>query len=279
MSLKDTNAMRSMEEILFGTDRVARMNMIESNLYYSIKSLSFLLAVFGTAFAIFTGIFTELVKAFRSDNLLAYGFHNTLLQQALESDVFVFALTIICVLPYTTSYIDDLKSGYIKLYIVRAKRSDYLLGKIVACMVSGGLALVLGIVLSYIVMLLVFIPMEAADDAASWAGTWSETILPLLDMILRIFMQGAMWSMVGMAAAAFTSSKYMAYAGPFIFYYVLIILCERYFKDCYVIYPKEWLVLDKFPFGSIGVLIFIIEVTILICSVFYLHEKRRLGSL
>lgn len=267
--MKDTNIY--LEEALLGKKKVAWLNILESNIYYSIKSLPFLLASLGTVFVIIAGAFSDILKAFKSQELLENGLHIKLLQKSLESDVFVFAITILCVLPYTTAYMDDLKSGFVKLYMIRANRRNYLLSKMLACMLSGGLALVVGILLSLAIFALVFTPMELAG-AEEW-------LMPLLEKMLRIFVLGAMWSMAGMAAAAFTSSKYMAYAAPFIFYYILIIFCERYFKDCYVLYPKEWLILDRFPYGSAGVLIFLIEITILICSVFYLHEERRLGGL
>ena len=33
----------------------------------------------------------------------------------------------------------------------------------------------------------------------------------------------------------------MAYASPFVFYYVLIILHDRYLKDIYILNPREWI--------------------------------------
>ena len=58
---------------------------------------------------------------------------------------------------------------------------------------------------------------------------------------MLLFFAGAFWSLVGMTAAALTNSKHMAYATPFIFFYVLVILSERHFKGIPFLNPKVWM--------------------------------------
>ena len=69
----------------------------------------------------------------------------------------------------------------------------------------------------------------------------------------------------------------MAYASPFILYYVLIILNERYFEDLYVLYPKEWLFpSDAWVMGSFGVMLLLIELIAIVSFLFVITAKRRL---
>ena len=91
---------------------------------------------------------------------------------------------------------------------------------------------------------------------------------------------GALWSILGMTFAAMTNSRFMAYASPFVLYYVLIILHERYFPDLFVLYPKEWLnPQSKWMFGDWGVVLLVMELLILASILFYLVGRKRLESI
>jgi hypothetical protein len=94
-----------------------------------------------------------------------------------------------------------------------------------------------------------------------------------------LFLSGAFWSLVGFTMSALTMNRYMAYASPFILYYVLIILHERYFDKLYVLYPKEWLFpSDAWVMGSFGVILLLAELTAAISLAFAVTARRRLAS-
>ena len=70
----------------------------------------------------------------------------------------------------------------------------------------------------------------------------------------------------------------MAYAAPFIIYYLLIILHERYFTELYVLYPKEWLEPTQ-AWGGWGAAILVVLLTALGGVVFAAQARRRLERL
>ena len=83
------------------------------------------------------------------------------------------------------------------------------------------------------------------------------------------FASGAFWSLTGMTFAALTDSKYMAYASPFVLFYLLIILYERYFDKLFVLYPREWLSPSpRWVFGKIGVAVLLTEFSVLMALAF-----------
>jgi hypothetical protein len=171
--------------------------------------------------------------------------------------------------------VDDVKSGYIKPYLHRAGLKRYIRGKLTACGVSGGLVLLMGILLAYGLSALVFTPAELAL-------TKEEVAQPYLAKVFLVsftlFLSGALWSLIGFTFAALTMSKYMAYASPFIIYYVLIILHERYFETLYVLYPMEWLFPSNFwVLGSFGVMLLLAELIAVVALVFTAAAKRRLA--
>ena len=216
----------------------------------------------------------SLVTAARGAQLLPAGYHAQFIMGALSTDWVTLAIPILCALPFTTAFVDDIKSGFIKQYLPRSGTGPYIKGKLIACGLSGGLTLFAGILLAYAIASLVFTPMELALGEG-------ETTQPYLAQILMtaatLFFSGAFWSLVGFTFASLTMNRYMAYASPFILYYVLIILHERYFGELYVLYPKEWL----FPsgawvLGDWGVVLLLLELSAAMCLVFTVTADRRL---
>lgn len=219
----------------------------------------------------------DVLLAFRSEELLQNGFHHTCVMNALASDAMTLALPIIAALPFTSSFIDDIKSGFVKEYLPRTTKSGYLLGKIFGSLVSGGLSVSLGVLLGYLVAALVFSPMEAALEPGAAARPYFEE---LMGKALLFFCSGAFWSLVGLTLATLTNSKYMAYASPFVLYYVLIILYERYFDTLYVLYPKEWTNPSAFwMWGNAGVVLLLLELSVIFGLLFFHAAKRRLEQI
>lgn len=248
---------------------------VTAALRQSICSPQFLLTVLAAVLVLVIGVFADLLSAFQSDALLDGSFHFTVLQKAIQSDAFTFALPILSTLPFSAAFLDELKSGFIKEYLPRTTRRDYLAGKIAGCMVSGGAGIIGGIGIAFGVGYFIFSPMEKAlaegEDYLSAMETFWQNLL-------LVFMIGAFWALAGMLLSVATNSKYMAYTAPFIFYYVLIILCERYFKSCYVLYPKKWLAPESFPGGVWGILLFLVELSILLILLFVMLAGKKIRS-
>jgi len=256
----------------------------------AIFSKGFYIAVIGMMIAIIIGAFDKILPIFQEGIAggLANGFHIEILISSLSSGTMLLCVPIICALPYTASVLDDIKSGYIKSYILRSDRKRYTVAKAVAAALSGGLALFIGIMFCYLIFALIFSPMELAiipTEIQTDIGMMTETIaqpsmfMKVLGKGLMFFLCGSLWSLVGLALATGTQSRYMAYASPFILYYVLIILAERYFKDFVLLNPKEWLIpTQEWPGGNWGISLLIIELIILVSIAFALLCKRRLSN-
>ena len=235
------------------------MKTIRVNLRQALGSRGFLVASVGIALVLLMSSIEQIVAGFRAEGLLEYGFHHYMILDALTSDAMTLVLPIAAALPFTASFLDDYKSGFINEYLPRTNIAGYLSGKIAGCILSGGLVLAAGVFMAYIVAALMFTPMEAV------APTLQEPLFPeILGRLGLFFCAGAFWALVGMLFATLTGSRYMAYASPFVVYYVLIILYERYFDKMYVLYPKEWIAPSaKWIYGNAGVVIFLVELIVL----------------
>ena len=247
---------------------------LRASLRQAIFSRGFIISTVGTALILLLSSVQGILAGFRSAELLSPGFHSDLIMGALSSEAMALALPILAALPYTASFIDDVKSGFIKEYLPRTTVPRYIAGKAVGCAVSGGLTLALGIFIAYGFAALMFLPMEAYPKPGETVPNYFGN---LMETALMFFASGAFWSLTGMTFAALTDSKYMAYASPFVLFYLLIILYERYFDKLFVLYPREWLSPSpRWMFGKVGVAVLLIEFSVLMALAFAYAAKRRL---
>jgi hypothetical protein len=102
---------------------------VASNLRQAVGSWGFLLSLAGAALIPFLSSVQGILAGFRSAELLSPGFHSDLIMGALSSETMALALPILAALPYTASFIDDVKSGFIKEYLPRITEPFYMVDK------------------------------------------------------------------------------------------------------------------------------------------------------
>jgi hypothetical protein len=213
------------------------ISTLRSDIQRALLSREFLVGVIGMIVVMVFASVDSVLKALAYGPHVPDGFHAQIVLNGLLSDAVVFAAPIICALPFTSAFVDDIQSGFIKQFLPRSGINAYILGKVLACAISGGLVLFAGILLSYVISSVVFIPMETASSD----GILGPSFTLLLGRAALFLLSGMFWSLLGFTIASTTKSRYMAYASPFILYYILIIMHERYFASFYYFYPKEWL--------------------------------------
>jgi len=235
---------------------------IKTDLKRAIYSLPFLLSCLAMILSIAIGAGAKLLFPKDIGMGLYTDYHAHLIFTGLSSDIVLMVVPILCTLPYTIAFLDEYKSGFIKPYLMKCDKSAYIKGKVVGAGISGGLALAIGILVSYFIASLVYRPLEIADPMAV------SSINILVRKALVFFLCGWLWASVGSLLANITLSKYMAYAAPFVIYYVLVILSERYFHSIYVINPKEWLTpQNPWVGGDWGIMLLVILFNIIIMMI------------
>ncbi len=257
--------------------RMRSMNkyVLTSDIQRALTGRGFLIGIASMIIVITFSSIEDFIEIIRNPLPLENGYHGQLIMTALSSDTITLALPILSALPFTTAFVDDVKSGFIKQFLYRSGRSSYISGKLLACGLSGGMVLFLGILITYGLFMLMFMPMELAIDVTEISQPYFSKIVPKL---LLLFFIGAFLSLFGFTLAALTMNKYIAYASPFIFYYLLIILKERYFDSLYVLYPKEWLFPSEvWMFGHYGVIILLSILIAVVSLIFTVVAQRRIA--
>lgn len=170
-----------------------------------------------------------------------------------DSDLFRMSVPVLCTLPYSTAWLSDYQSGYLKLYLPRTSVNAYIMGKILVCGISGGMLEGLG---GWI-----YLCVRKEE------GTQFDLVL--------VFLSGMLWAVLAALLAAVSNSRYLAYGGAFVIYYLLVILYERYFQEIYCLYPYEWLAPEHtWVFGEQGVKL-LLGGMILVLSCLYYEILRR----
>ena len=232
-----------------------------------------IISILGFWALVFFSSMDTLIQVFPATFLQPNDYHTNFVLNALRSNTLVPFVPILAVLPYAASYIDDIKSKFARFFLIRTEYVTYLKSRILVCFLSGGLVIVTGTLLAWGVSALLFLPMEKAAEAPS------ETTDLLLETCVLLFLNGGLWAVLGMTMSTVMESKYIAYCSPFIVYYLLVILYERYFPNVWLLYPKNWLNPEIWPYGIGGAALFLLELTFLCSSVFYVRGKRRLQQL
>lgn len=210
----------------------------------------------------------------RDNQLLESGWTVNFIMAGLTDESMQFLLPVLCTLPYSSSFIDECKAGVIRFSLSRIEKKKYLCSKVLTTAVSGGGILVVSAVVVSLVSCVLFVPLQQPDESgqAFWA-----VIMPLIRLYVRYFCFGSLCAILGLLISTAANSRYMAWLGPFMAEYLLIIFCERYYKGCLVLYPREWLAPSpNWPLETWSVCIWMAVLTVFTAWVYMLSASRRL---
>lgn len=248
-----------------------------ANLKHNCTNPGFFLGILAIPVLIFLSQVDRLAELLREGEALYYGYGFQFLQDGLSGDSIRFVLPVLCALPCSAGFVDDKKSGAIKGILPRCGRMNYVWGKILACSACGCLTILLGIVLAGGISVFGFSFWEAE---AMEGENLQRGILAVVPQLFLMGLSGGLWAAVGMLISSLTGSRYVAFLSPFISYYLLIILYERYFDKLHIIYPLAWL--DPFgglPYGFWGAAIWVLEIWLFVILGFVLLTNNRLANL
>lgn len=171
---------------------------------------------------------------------------------ALDTQTVLFLIPIASVLPVGAVYVRESSTKFLRCYITRISRMEYIRKKTLQIYAGGFLPFFIAGFLGLLLCFLAVYPLELQGDIP-WEGIWEE-----LHFLLRICLTGGILAEVSGIFAAMFCNYYMAYGLPFVCYYMLIILKERYFTEMYAMYPAEWIKCQQdWGMDSFGIWVFL----------------------
>lgn len=230
-----------------------------------------------SVFLVIASIFLASINTLLQNNPFAYklsaNYHTALVMNALQSKVVNAMTPILSTLSFSASYVEERETKFVRFILIRSGYTSYILNRIFVCYILGESALVIGAVLAWQIATVLFPPFEvAASDTIS-------DMITMLNLIWLLGLNGGMWATAGMAISAIIENKYISYVAPFIIYYLLTIISERYLPNQMFLSPINWMKLENWPFGVWGTTIFLVEVSILCGAVFVIRAEKRLREL
>lgn len=249
------------------------MRVLATDVKRAFLSPGFLIALAGTFLAGFLGVYDQMSAqlAGKSMMMVTGEVSASLAFSAMYSQLTLLLLPILCTLPHTHSFTEDVNSRFIRAFLPRAGRRPYLVSRAATTALSGGLAVVLGILLLLLFYTLL-IPPEGKPLTVD--PMIAATHINFLSRIPLLFVNTCIWALVGGIAAASMMNRYMAYAVPFILYYVLSSFQGRYFTGYYAANPQEWIYPEHLGFpAAYATALAVLAAAFLI---YYFLMKRRL---
>lgn len=241
------------------------------------RAFSFLwicpLFLMGTAFVTGSDLIAEVLE--QTEGLNA-GWTLEFVIKTLQHEGMQFTLPIFAVLPFSAGFVEEWKSGMIKNVIGRVRKKDYLCSKAVTAACAGGATLVMGVLLLLGVSWFLFgrLEREALEQEAL-----RELLRRYMELLLRYFLNGALWAETGLLMSAWLNHRLMAWLSPFMIYYLLIIFYERYFSWCHIMYPREWIAArQEWPLEQWSLCLWLLFLTVMTGYLFYRTGERSLQN-
>ena len=259
--------------------------ILRTDLQRAVCSWGFVIGAVSFCLLGISGVMQNIVSVIRGGSIgqLQIGYTMQMMLDALGSDAVLLFLPVLCALPHTAAFVEDFQSKYYRVYLPRSGKRQYIGARLISTIFSGGLAMLAGALLLILLLAVVFKPMEEprAQALEVFAFDYDTYLLDLrlqlAGRVLLLFLSGCFWSCVGGFFACLILNKYMAYAAPFILYYVLIILEERYFSAFNMLNPKLWMNPLLTGAGTVGSMaLFVTELTLLMAVAYGLVMTRRM---
>ena len=162
----------------------------------------------------------------------------------IQSYIFYLILPLLAVLPFGSSFFEDIKSGYIINVCTRVEKKIYFKAKYLAVFLSGGVAVVAPLLLN-LVLSSMFMPAFIPDNGT--VGTISPTTMayevffthPLVYVLMFIvidFIFAGVIATLALSYTYFTEHRFGVMIVPFVFYFFIYSLTNLIDKTDYSLF-------------------------------------------
>lgn len=221
-------------------------------------------AILFAIIAILSGM-DGVVELIRKGEMAECGYSLKFVTEVLQKQSIQMLLPIFATIPFSVSFVEERKSNMVRNILVRTKKRDYLTSKAITVACAGGTLLVLMVLMFGLLSFVLFRGVEAPMEDVSYVQEMLHTFGVIT---IRYFLIGALWAEIGLVVSTWLNHRLMAYISPMLVYYLLVILCERYFTWCHIAYPSDWLNLEvSWPLKQWSLclwLLFLIIVTVIL---------------
>lgn len=169
---------------------------------------------------------------------------------ALRTEAIAYVLPIACTFAVSGMFIEDMQSRVLYYSILRTTKKRYYTSKILSCVLVGFLTVLATILLLLIIFGILFPPKQAEIQTFQ-----TDSLIYLCKMAAILCINSSFYALLGGVISVGSNNRYMAYASPFILYYVISTLLKAYLSDYPILNPEEWMLLRISSEGQVMVIL------------------------
>lgn len=200
---------------------------------------------------------------------------------SIGTAIYFFVFPLLVALPYGWSYSEEKQNGYRRMMISRVGKKEYYIGKYVAVFLSGGIAMILPLLVN-LWMIAMCIPVVLPDVTASmFYGVFGSSFLSevfytaphiyILAYLLIDFIYGGLLACISFSISAIIKQKWVAVIVPFIVLLSVHTITRFIYSDATIIYreisPLYFLRGVDARYSSTGTVIFLFGLILLVVSI------------
>lgn len=221
------------------------VNMFMNDMKKTIGSIGFLLAIFVTTILLFssTAYIDDKGQAFsimecvffQKDILLNdYNFSSIMIfRKGMQGYITLF-IPIIASFPFVKSFCEEKNTGIIRFMITRTGRRVYYYSKVMTALLSGGLAIMLG-VLFFGGMVSILFPGSAQYNQMSASVLQSPFVNNICSIVVKelvsSFLYGVVMTLPALVCCSFCKNPYLIAGIPFFSVYIQQILVNKLYQN------------------------------------------------
>lgn len=156
----------------------------------------------------------------------------------LRTETFAYVLPIACTFAVSGMFTEDMQSRMLYYSILRTTKKRYYTSKIFSCVLIGFLTVLVTSLLLLIILGILFPPKQSEIQTFQ-----TDSLVYLCKTIVILGANSSFYALLGGIISVFSNNRYMAYASPFILYYVISTLLNAYLSDYPILNPEEWMLL------------------------------------
>lgn len=161
-----------------------------------------------------------------------------LLSDGMQSRILLFLLPVAAVFAGADLYLREKQSGFLKFSVIRRDKAAYRREKI--CQIFGSTLWIWGIA----VCIVMIVGGVFGENGSEQLGR-TEEFWRMCRLFFKVYLISAFVSNVGAICAVLTGSLYLTMGIPFVSYYFLVLLQERYFVEAAWLSPARWIQSEK----------------------------------
>lgn len=206
---------------------------------------------------------------------LARGYWLHLLYLTIHDQRMVLFFAVVSGTVYAASLREDFESRFYYPCFCRERRMDYIKGKIAANFCAVNLIFITACLLCAVKQFLFLSPQEILPAEAGI----KESVRGILSGGITYLFFNFFWSSFAMTVSYTMKSMYLSYLAPFIGFYLLVIMNQRFFKDLKILNPYLWVLKEQEWYGGkYGQWLFLLLLCIAVNSILAVIVYKRYGN-